>query len=296
MSAFSPLQEDSAPASSRTNADAPRSMNLRVMGFCGIDDSISPELLHILSIHYTWIEWGVLLRTDKEGTPRYASTDFINRLCRLNRDTGGLMKIAGHLCGNRCQQVIDGDYSYVKHLAGLGFGRVQVNATNANDVTVDPNRISDYVSNLRACMSACTEVEWIIQCNDETRPIWEQLIVIADDIQPLSNMSVLFDASCGLGKLVTTFPSPYPSIPCGYAGGIGPDTIESVLSGIMPIAIASKSSVWIDMESSLRVLVSDPKNTSVVTDTFSIDRVFQCILIGITKLGLKVGKFTLLSI
>lgn len=42
-------------------------LNLRVMGFCGCDDSVNPELLQILSIHYSWIEWGILFRPDLEG-------------------------------------------------------------------------------------------------------------------------------------------------------------------------------------------------------------------------------------
>jgi len=46
------------------------SLNLRVMGFCGADDSCQPEMLQLLSTHYPWIEWGVLFRPDLEGTAR----------------------------------------------------------------------------------------------------------------------------------------------------------------------------------------------------------------------------------
>ena len=35
-------------------------LELRFMGFCGIDDSTSPEMLLLLSKHYPWIEWGMV--------------------------------------------------------------------------------------------------------------------------------------------------------------------------------------------------------------------------------------------
>ena len=61
-----------------------------------------------------------------------------------------------------------------------------------------------------------TEIEYIIQCNDETKQIWQPLMS-----DPLVNMSVLFDPSCGLGVRIREFPVP-PSTPhvirCGYAG------------------------------------------------------------------------------
>ena len=30
-------------------------LNLNVMGFCGADDSVHPDHLRLLSIHYNWI-------------------------------------------------------------------------------------------------------------------------------------------------------------------------------------------------------------------------------------------------
>jgi len=266
----------------------PKPLSLRVMGFCGVDDSVTPELLQILSIHYTWIEWGVLFRPDLEGSPRYATTSWVEQLSKINKDTGGIMRLAGHLCGSRCQEVLEGDESFVRRLAELGFGRVQINATAANNVKVDPRSIANYVTNLRACMTAVGDVEWIIQCNEETKAIWQPLLV-----QPPSNMSVLFDASCGLGKLIADYPKPLDGIACGYAGGIGPDTIEAVLQGVT--TASNGTPVWIDMESSLRCHQSDKGNPSGM-DVFSIEKAFRCVQIGCTRFNLPVSRFTLLSI
>ena len=48
----------------------------RYMGFCGVDDSVSPHLLHLLSAAYPWIEWGILFRSDLEGQPRYPTWEW----------------------------------------------------------------------------------------------------------------------------------------------------------------------------------------------------------------------------
>ena len=291
------------------------SLGLRLMGFCGVDDSISAEHLQMISIHYPWVEWGILFRPDKEGTARYATSAWVDKLSKINKDTGGLMRLAGHLCGSRCQDVIEGfithshillaftysyflltgDYTFIRSLHEKGFGRVQINATKANNVKVEDGKSDYYVQNIINCMNNVPEIEWIIQCNDETKHIWEKLVLNAP-----KNMSILYDASCGLGKLVTEFPTPHPTIPCGYAGGIGPTTIEAVLTNVQ--AASKGKSVWIDMESSLRLLVTEvPKkdqqvDVATLNDVFSIEKAVACILIGVSKFGLPVGRITLLSI
>ena len=77
------------------------------MGFCGADDSTSPEHMQLLSIHYPWIEWGVLFRPDMEGQPRYATSAWVDNLSKINKESGNVMKLAGHLCGDRWQQVLE---------------------------------------------------------------------------------------------------------------------------------------------------------------------------------------------
>ena len=98
-----------------------------------------------------------------EGNPRYPTSEWVERLVRCNKEAGSFMRLAGHLCKSRCQEILAGDSSFAKALAGMGFGRLQVNATKANGVAVDPARIDEYVANIRACINAVPEVEWIIQ-------------------------------------------------------------------------------------------------------------------------------------
>lgn len=260
------------------------SINMRVIGFCGMDDSVSPEIFQLLSEKFTWVEWGILLRNDLEGQPRYPTRTWVEKLCSLANiaeDGSVSMRLAGHLCGNRCQEVLDGDFRFVEELYSLGFRRVQVNATAANSVTVDQSKIDKYVSNIRLCMNSVPKMEFIIQCNTETKPIYAQLMA-----DPTPNMSVLYDASCGMGVKVNSFPSPmlFPNIPCGYAGGIGPDCIAEILTAVRDVtADCPNNKVWVDMESSLRTIVVEKNkvdNTETRRDVFSIEKVFKCILIG----------------
>lgn len=300
-------------------------LNLRMMGFCGADDSVSPELMQILSVHYSWIEWGMLFRPDLEGQPRYATKGWVQQLCKLNKDTGSVMRLAGHLCGSRCQEVLDGDFSFVEQLRGLGFGRVQVNATRANNVNVDSSKLGTHATNLLQCMAAVPEIEWIFQLNSETRPLWDEIMRIASsgiDASRVSdsgtgsgsnsrssgsgvprNCSVLFDASCGLGVLASEYPAPLcdpVEILSGYAGGIGPSNITEVLDHVS--TAAKGKMVWVDMESSLRTTIvtkrklQDGAVEEGRADVFSIDKCFACVLVGTQRFGLPVSRFPLVSI
>jgi hypothetical protein len=259
---------------------------MRAIGFCGVDDSVAPELLKIISEKYDWVEWGVLFRTDLEGTARYPSPQWVEKLvslCTISQDKSTVsLKLAGHLCGNRCQEVLDGHSAFVAQLFEWGFRRVQINATAANSVVVDAGLTEQYVNNIISCMNSAPKMEFIIQCNEETRSLYERLIA-----RPQPNMSLLYDASCGMGVKVSSFPSPmlYPTIPCGYAGGIGPDCIADILTGVKDVVTAcpEATTVWVDMESSLRTIVVEKnKATQVETrkDVFSIDKCFACILIA----------------
>jgi hypothetical protein len=243
--------------------------------------------------------------SDLEGTPRYATWAWVNQLSNVNKETGSIMRLAGHLCGSRCQeviprrpqpicshntsQVLDGDFRFVSELHKLGFNRVQVNATKANAVDVDPAQLSTYAQQLRASIESVPEVEWIFQLNEETRPLWN--LISADEIP--SNMSVLFDASCGLGVVATTFTPPLtnPDVLCGYAGGFAPNNIAALLD--LLIDAAGGKPVWVDMESSLRVAVSDKHVLD--KDVFSIDKCFACIKVGV-MFGMPVARFSVMEI
>jgi hypothetical protein len=145
---------------------------------------------------------------------------------------------------------------------------------------VDQALLADYARNLRRAVESVPQIEWIFQLNDETKGIWD--LVSADGDVP-ENMSVLFDASCGKGILTTSM--------CGYAGGLAPETLAQVLD--MIIETCKGKPVWVDMESSLRVAISD--KFVMDKDVFSIDKAFACIQIGV-RYGLPASRFSVMQI
>mmetsp|Transcript_22796 Transcript_22796/g.70640 ORF Transcript_22796/g.70640 Transcript_22796/m.70640 type:complete len:126 (-) Transcript_22796:241-618(-) len=91
-------------------------------------------------------------------------------------------------------------------------------------------------------------LEFIIQKNDETRPLWEPLLA-----NPPPNMALLVDESCGLGVAMEGgYPAPSDGVKTGYAGGIGPHNILKVLEDVTTAAAQEGKGVWVDMESRLR--------------------------------------------
>jgi hypothetical protein len=75
-----------------------KKMILRALGFCGADDSVNPKQLGIYSAAYPFIEWGVLFCPDKEGEPRYASSEWVNELGKVAKLSDGKLRLAAHLC------------------------------------------------------------------------------------------------------------------------------------------------------------------------------------------------------
>lgn len=264
-----PLAEDTDTAS------AP-SMNLRCVGFCGADDSIEPSLLAAISAQHEWVEWGVLFRPDREGLPRYASRAWVDRLGTIN--TKRSMRLAAHLCERRVDELLRGDTSFVAWLHDkIGFRRVQVNATAANGSNVAcfaTNAGAEAcVARLRAACAALPHVEFIVQRNRETRPLWERL---TED--PPSNMSILYDDSMGLGVSCTSWPAPPPTsspLRFGYAGGLSPANLEQQLVQIA--ATAPGRTLWVDMETSLRTVLKDE------TDIFDANKAMKCVRLLVEK-------------
>jgi hypothetical protein len=207
-----------------------------------------------------------------------------------------LMRLAGHLCSSRCQEVIEGDFDFIRTLPDMGFGRIQVNATGQNAVIVakDTNSLQRYADNLMRGMVEVPALEWILQYNTETKPLVDIILAAhSAGTHQAQNFSILFDASMGTGKLATSVTAPLPGVKCGYAGGLGPSNIEEQILNIA--AVTGETTTWVDMESSLRVVVVDKIVEGGQRDTFSVDRCFACVLVGI-KLGLPISRFTLLSI
>lgn len=274
---------------SSSSSSAISKPRLRYVGFCGADDSSHPNQLALISRSYPWVEWGVLFRPDKEGQPRYATTEWRTRLGAVAAKTPE-MKLAAHLCGAHVNHLLSGDTFessvFLSSLKPLGFRRVQINATAVNGV--DTSDMEYKALNLAECIESHPELEFILQRNDETRCLWEKMVETdGEGCGPKGglpkNVVLLADESKGTGMRGENWPTPpteeegSPTYGMGYAGGIKPSNILSVLKEVTDAARGRE--FWIDMESGVR-------SSRDGEDIFDLNKCYQCIN-TICEMGLK---------
>jgi hypothetical protein len=261
-------------------------MKIHALGLCGVDDSVHPNQLVMYAHLYPLVEFGVLFRPDREGQPRYPTKEWVALLSETagaknhNPRNRNKMKLAAHLCERRVDEVLRGDDSFVSELYEWGFGRVQINATAVNgvDTSVFDKHPTAAIKNFLAIVHHHPELEFILQKNDETRPLWEGVLIYTNinNIEFPSNVSMLLDESKGTGVLPKTWPPipPDTTYKIGYAGGIGPSNVSEVLSKIRE-AVAEvgdkDGGFWIDMESSLR-------SQKDGQDVFDLDKCYTVIM------------------
>lgn len=207
----------------------------------------------------------------KEGEPRYATSEWVQNLGKVVSKSTTSMKLAAHLCGKRVNEVLSGNDEFLSTLPSYGFKRVQINATAVNGV--DTTNLADSVQTVAKLMSQYPQLEFILQKNEETQPLWEGLLNCEGEhcgkkgyLPP--NVSMLLDESKGTGVLANTWPNPPKEYEIGYAGGIGPKNIEKVLTDVLEAG--NGRDIWIDMESSLRSKKDD-------IDVFDLNKCYQCI-------------------
>jgi len=181
--------------------------------FTGADDQTPIDGLQSLSSRYP-IEWGILLDPDKQGLdPRFPSRGALEALAATD------LRLAAHLCGGHTIDVRAG--RPVRAPIDLRrFERIQVNSHEATPEQAV--RISQTLG--RRC---------ILPCKGAAFPEDEAV-------------DWLHDLSGGRGRETRRWPR-HPGRLAGYAGGIGPETVETVLA-----TIDADGAYWIDMETKVR--------------------------------------------
>lgn len=181
--------------------------------FTGADDHTDISEMIALSKQYP-IEWGILFSPSRQGVdPRYPGGDAQSRFL-----WSGLL-MAAHLCGGHSRDIMDGLSLDIPVDLGF-FNRIQINHGGPN-----PRRIEAFRQG------------WGPRCIAQTR---------ATKFPKDTSLDWLFDASGGRGVTPAAWP-PYPGRLVGYAGGIGPDNVASIIG-----EINASGPYWIDMESGVR--------------------------------------------
>lgn len=194
--------------------------------FTGVDAHTPPKDMLELSSIYN-IEWGVLFSPSRQGNEnRYPALDVVQRLLDSTPPT---IRLAAHLCGAASRQLIaDGSLPpELEKLLDTGrFQRVQV---NTSDPHASPPRLGNWGTQ--------RGLEVIMQTRNAT-------VFPGDD-----SVQWLYDASGGRGVAPEAWPlEAVEGRLCGYAGGIGPTSVRSVIESVGPLA----KRYWLDMETGVR--------------------------------------------
>jgi len=258
----------------------------------GVDDSVSPRTLCDISQEFSFVEWGVNFRAEKQGKePRYASLGWLRQLREeidRRQQTGKFAPIhfAAHLGGEYCVDVMKGDASLVRTLwEDYGFLRVQLSPTRAHGV--NSSQVRKHLASLKSVIMALPQVEFVLEVSRETRGL---SFALMDDPQP--NLAFFFNCE-DLAKEATTkgqetqkgdsspsrkaalprrpAPCPHPGIHIGYGGCLTVENLQGELRRIAAVVDDPKRPVWVDLEAGLRSQVAGKH------DEFDLGKVWACI-------------------
>lgn len=209
-------------------------LNISRATFTGADDACSYHHLNSIRDEYQFIEWGILYSPSRAGNgPRCPS---ISNIIKFINNINGSMAI--HLCGGGVNEFINGKgpgYELATNVIDRN-GRVQVNVNFGSLTETKKLKLVESISKNN-------NGSFILQMNDSNKDILRYFAGVY-------NYSVLFDGSGGRGEQPSNWPFPYDGIKCGYAGGLGPISLEKELRNIK--VVAGMADIWVDMESKIR--------------------------------------------
>ncbi len=207
-------------------------MKINKVTMTGADDSISPNDLIEISKKYPFVEWGILVSRNSQGTNRFPSIDWMNKLSAYN--TG--IQLSCHVCGTYVKEVLMGSHRFKSEIGNIwnDFQRIQIN-THAQKHQFEYDAIVGLKS---------LNKEIIFQFDGANQTI------LAYALLNNVNCSTLYDMSHGNGILPKEWPKPIEGVKCGYAGGLSPDNIKQQIELIE--SKVGNYELWIDMETQIR--------------------------------------------
>ena len=212
---------------------------IKLITMTGADNSISPQDLLPLSEKFPRVEWGILLSNSKLGGLRFPNFEWLNELeaIQSSLDDEHKLNLSGHICQQWCRDIFQ-----AKKMTFAGafpklwnmFQRIQLNFS--------PYEVGiDFVELLKNF----PEKQFIFQVGKKNRDA-----LFAHAVKEKVNVACLFDRSGGKGIVPASWPKVREDVMCGYAGGLGPDTITQELENISQVV--GDKDIWIDMEGRIR--------------------------------------------
>lgn len=213
-------------------------MPINKVTITGADNSIRPEELLPLSEQYPFVEWAILVSNTKADNPRYPTRSWIDELANLGKSHN--LQLAGHICGewvrdlviHRKPTVFEERPEFLEY-----FPRIQLNFSPYHAAQLFLDLLKPYKN------------QFIFQVGSKGKG--EKVALLNLGLSMGLDLAVLFDRSGGKGILPTSWPEPLDLFYCGYAGGLGPDSLEEQIPKILE-KLDSNQPAWIDMESRVR--------------------------------------------
>ena len=194
----------------------------------GADDATDPLEMLDLALSYPFLEFGILVSRSREGSPRYPSREWQERLLKHAHR----MNLSMHVCGKWAREIFRGDVDWLE---------LPPIRTVARRIQVNGWPVKDAVSVDR--LSACNPgTQFIVQ-----HPRAADWMYAAQRVG--FNCVPLFDESGGEGKQARAW-SDLPGYDyIGFAGGIGADDVKETVGSIMAFR---QGPFWVDMEGRVR--------------------------------------------
>lgn len=229
-------------------------MKIKKVTMTGADDGTNITDLVKLTEKYPYVEWGILLSKSQEGGKRFPSYEWIRTLYN-HKDK---LSLSGHICGRWIRDMVEhGVLSFKAERSDLWdlFSRYQLNF-HAECLA----KSKDFKDCLNV-LAMYPEKQFIFQYDRVNEDLF------ADAQKAGVNASLLFDLSHGAGICPEKWRAPLSGVYCGYAGGLGPDNLESELQRIDEVAGVNE--IWIDMETKVR------SNNDTLFDLEKVERCLE---------------------
>ncbi len=214
-------------------------MKLHTLTITGADEKTDLNEMQAISGEYPFVEWGILFAPRQVARPRYPALPWIMGTARHLRKQD--VALSAHICGAWSRQVCLGSFpeSISPALEPLlNFERIQLN--------IMPKVIRK-ISN-PAAMAACLPGR---ECIVTVGPDVLDGLALAKYLQGAhGKISVLFDASGGRGIAPDQWPETVDGLPCGFAGGLKPETLAAELQKLSEHV--GDARIWVDMGTGVR--------------------------------------------
>lgn len=200
----------------------------------GADDSTDIGQLVEWSKRFPFVEWGILVSASREGSARFPSRPWISAFATAVGEN--MLQASTHLCGRWVRSLLIGE---------LNWNEVPVIARVAQRVQINTHAVIHAVSaEMFRNLDLLGRKQFIFQADGVNANHAPACIGKGIDA------AILFDTSGGAGEVPGSWPAQHESVPCGYAGGLGP---HNVVQQLAKIEAATTRPYWIDMERRVRV-------------------------------------------